>query len=178
VQSITKKPEMKKYLLIVVCFLTLSAATGYAQSKHSKSTLYPSYKGLIMAGYQGWFRAAGDGSSQHNYVYGSDGNSGIDMWPDVTEYEKTYDTPFKLANGQPAKFFSSTDKSTVDLHFKWMQQYGVDGVFVQRFFGSAKKQNHTVAGTVVIRNAFEAASKYKRAIAVMYDLSGLAIPGG
>jgi hypothetical protein len=165
---------MTKYKLPLLCLLFMLTATlSYGQNKHSKTTLYPNYKGLIMAGYQGWFRAAGDGSNSKNFAYGDESQSRIDMWPDVAEYEKTYDTPFKLANGQPAKFFSSNDKSTVDLHFKWMQQYGVDGVFVQRFFGNTKKQNRTPQGTTVIRNAFEAASKYKRAVAVMYDLSGL-----
>ncbi|WP_202909247.1 glycoside hydrolase family 71/99-like protein [Chitinophaga rupis] len=126
-----------------------------------------------MAGYQGWFRAAGDGSAARRYAYGSEERSGIDAWPDVSEYEKTYETPFVLKDGSKARFFSSLDKSTVDLHFKWMQQYGVDGVFMQRFFnvtreGSGKKEAATILG-----NALEAASKYKRAIAVMYDLSGL-----
>lgn len=126
-----------------------------------------------MAGYQGWFRAAGDGSAARRYAYGSEERSGIDAWPDVSEYEKTYETPFVLKDGSKARFFSSLDKSTVNLHFKWMQQYGVDGVFMQRFFnvtreGSGRKESNTILG-----NALEAASKYKRAIAVMYDLSGL-----
>ncbi|WP_246104180.1 glycoside hydrolase family 71/99-like protein [Mucilaginibacter corticis] len=147
------------------------------QAKHSKKTMYLTYKGLIMAGYQGWFRAEGDGSNSRQYAYGDENSSGIDLWPDVREYEKTYQTPFKLGNGQSARFFSSYDQSSVDLHFKWMQQYGIDGVFVQRFFNNAKKENRTLKGSTVIRNEFEAASKYKRAIAVMYDLSGLAASG-
>jgi hypothetical protein len=145
----------------------------HAQVKHSSETLYPSYKGLVMAGYQGWFRAEGDGSPSRRYVYGDQHRSGIDVWPDVSEYEKTYETPLLLKDGTHARFFSSYDKSTVDLHFKWMQQYGLDGVFMQRFFGDARDTLHKQENTVVLRNALEAASKYKRAIAVMYDLSGL-----
>lgn len=146
---------------------------AFSQSKHAKTTLFPSYHGLIMAGYQGWFRARGDGTTATRYAYGDERRSGIDMWPDVTEYERTYETPFRLANGQPARFFSSADKSTVDLHFKWMQQYGVDGVFIQRFFNNARVSNRNTESTAILKNTFEAASKYKRAIAVMYDLSGL-----
>jgi hypothetical protein len=162
---------MRKFTLIFLCLFIFSAVSIYGQRKHSAQILYPTYKGLIMAGYQGWFRAAGDGTPAKRYAYGDESRSGIDMWPDVSEYEKTYDTPFKLSNGQPAKFFSSHDKSTVDLHFKWMQQYGVDGVFMQRFLGNVKSRDEQ--SLTILKNAFEAASKYERAIAVMYDLSGL-----
>jgi len=157
--------------LFLIIFLSLFFTGAFAQSKHSKTTLYPSYKGLVMAGYQGWFRAEGDGTNAKRFAYGNEERSGIDMWPDVTEYEKTYPTPFKLKNGEPARFFSSHDKSTIDLHFKWMKDYGVDGVFMQRFFGNAKGRDS--ASLTILKNAFEAASKYGRAIAVMYDLSGL-----
>ena len=33
------------------------------------------------------------------------------MWPDVTEYEKTYETPWKLPDGKNANFFSSLIKA-------------------------------------------------------------------
>ncbi|RYY33689.1 MAG: xylosidase [Sphingobacteriaceae bacterium] len=160
-----------KFTIGFLCFFIGFSAAVKAQSKHSTQTMYPTYKGLVMAGYQGWFRAEGDGTPSRRYAYGNESRSGIDMWPDVSEYEKTYNTPWKLANGQPAKFFSSHDKSTVDLHFKWMQQYGVDGVFMQRFFSNARDKDKE--SLTIMKNAFEAASKYERAIAVMYDLSGL-----
>ena len=71
-----------------------------------------------MAGYQGWFLAQGDGSTSKNFAYGNEQRSGIDMWPDVTEYSKTYETPWKLPNGKNARFFSSLDK----LHLlPWME---------------------------------------------------------
>jgi len=54
-----------------------------------------------------------------------------------------------------------------------MQQYGVDGVFVQRFFDNARPGNRNKESAQILKNALDAASKYKRAIAVMYDLSGL-----
>ena len=94
-----------------------------------------------MAGYQGWFRAAGDGSLAKHYAYGDENQSSIDLWPDVTEYAKTYETPFTLGDGKKARFFSSVDKSTIDLHFKWMQEYGIDGVFMQRFVNSVKNDD-------------------------------------
>ncbi|MET0243875.1 MAG: glycoside hydrolase family 71/99-like protein, partial [Flavitalea sp.] len=142
-----------------------------AQLKHSPQTNYPEYTGLVMAGYQGWFRAAGDGSSSKRFAYGDEKRSGIDMWPDVSEYSKTYETSWKHADGKPARFFSSLDKSSVDLHFKWMRDYKLDGVFMQRFFNNAKR--HDTESSAILRNALQAASENNRAIGIMYDLSGL-----
>jgi hypothetical protein len=118
-----------------------------------------------MAGYQGWFGVPAGG-----VMYPDEKQVRIDMWPDMNEYQATYPTGLKLADGSVARFFSSKDKSTIDLHFKWMKEYGVDGVFMQRFFGAAHPGGER---NIVLKNALEAASKYERAIAVMYDLSGL-----
>ena len=148
--------------------LVATALSGYAQSKHAPDTKYPSYDGLAMAGYQGWFRASRDGT-----MYPDPGKVRIDMWPDVSEYEKTYPTGLKHADGSTAKFFNSSDKSTTELHFKWMKDYGVDGVFMQRFFNATNPNQRERGVTEILRNAVEAASKNERAIAVMYDLSGL-----
>ena len=122
-------------VIIIIVFSTLSTK---GQSKHGNTTKYPGYKGLVMAGYQGWFRAPGDGSDSGWGHFGKSGkfdaeHNTIDFWPDVTEYEKTYETSFKHPDGKAAKVFSSLDKSTTELHFKWMKEYGVDGVFMQRF---------------------------------------------
>lgn len=161
--------SMKKVTVMIMACI-LAATAGYAQTKHSKTTKYTSYKGLAMAGYQGWFNAPQDG-----VMYPDPTKVRIDMWPDMSEYEKTYPTGLKLADGSQARFFSSSDKSTIDLHFKWMEQYGVDGVFMQRFFNAARSEGRW--RNTVIPNAFEAASKYGRAIAIMYDLSGLKATG-
>ncbi len=81
---------INKDIACLLCSLLLT--TPCAQTKHSKTTMYPTYKGLVMAGYQGWFRAEGDGTNARRFAYGNEERSGIDMWPDVTEYEKTYPT--------------------------------------------------------------------------------------
>ena len=159
----------KRLVCIVWIALFCVCITGNVQSqtnKHSKTTMYPSYKGLIMSGYQGWFRAPADG-----IMYPDESRVRIDMWPDVREYEKTYPTGLKHADGSVARFFSTTDRSTVEVHFRWMKEYGLDGVFMQRFFSDARPNNQQ---TTLLKNAMELASQYERAIAVMYDLSGLA----
>ncbi len=163
---------MTTKLTFLVSGLLLLSISLFAGNRHATTTKYPSYKGLVMAGYQGWFRVSKDGK-----MYPDEKQIHIDMWPDVSEYEKTYSTGLKLADGSTARFFNSSDKSTVDLHFKWMQQYGLDGVFMQRFFGSAKPEARQRGANIVLKNALEAASKYERAIGVMYDLSGLKASG-
>ncbi len=162
---------MKKSIFIIVISI-FTTTVLFAQNKHSKTTMYPSYKGLVMAGYQGWFHPQKDGM-----MYPDENKIRIDMWPELNEYEKTYPTGLRLKDGTTARFFSSTDQSTVDLHFKWMKEYGVDGVFMQRFFNATKKTDNRIASTTVLKYALEAASKYERAIAVMYDLSGLKASG-
>lgn len=135
-----------------------------------------------MAGYQGWFNAPEDGSGRGWYHYGRNGVFGpgsevIDLWPDLTGYKKTYRTNLTYASGKPAFVFSSYDSSTVDLHFKWMKDYGIDGVFMQRFVvevSGASGKNHF---NKVLDHAMAAAEKYHRAICLMYDLSGMR-PGG
>jgi hypothetical protein len=48
-----------KELLLFCCAACLFFTSSFGQNKHAATTRYPSYKGLIMAGYQGWFRAQG-----------------------------------------------------------------------------------------------------------------------
>ena len=144
-----------------------------------KGLLYTKTEGLVMAGYQGWFAAVGDESNRGWYHYKSGcgfqpGCSTIDMWPEMDEYEKTYPTDFKFSNGETARLFSSYDAETTDLHFKWMKDYGIDGVYLQRFVVEIKDENG--AGKrhfdKVLENALASAKKYGRAVCIMYDLSG------
>lgn len=166
---------MKKHvfglLLLVLC------AGAYGQQKHSKTSAFKSYKGLVMAGYQGWFNAPGDSAGRgwnHYLSHGrfEPGSTNIDIWPDVSEYAKTYKTPFKYADGSAAYLYSSYDASSVETHFKWMRQYGIDGVFVQRFIADVQRGPGRNHNDVVLGNAVKYAQKYHRAISVMYDLSG------
>jgi hypothetical protein len=149
-----------------------------AATKHSPASRFMSYEGRVMCGYQGWFRAEGDGSGGGWQHFGgknefSPDHCVIDLWPDVSEYAKTYPTDFKLKDGSPARVFSPWDESTVDVHFRWMREYGIDGAFMQRFFGVTRTEASRAEGRVVLDHALKASQKEGRAIAVMYDLSGL-----
>ncbi len=174
---------MKQISILSILLVMYSISTISAQRKHGETSQYTTYKGLVMAGYQGWFRAPGDGSDRGWGHYGRGNkfdadNVTIDFWPDVTEYEKTYPTSFNDAKGKAARVFSSVDKSTIDLHFKWMKEYGVDGVFMQRFFNVTRNYDDpNKTEDKILKNALSAAKENNRAIALMYDLSGLKANG-
>ena len=53
---------MRVKLFIALGMLGMSLFT-YAGSRHAAETSYPGYKGLVMAGYQGWFGTPEDGKS-------------------------------------------------------------------------------------------------------------------
>ncbi len=170
--------KMKHKLLLIITLFASFTVSALGGSKHSAGSKFPSYVGRVMTGYQGWFRAEGDGSGRGWNHWGNEGkfdsyNLTIDLWPDMSEYTKTYPTSFKMADGSTARVFSSWDESTVDVHFRWMQEYGIDGAFMQRFFGVTRTPQSRETGRVILGHAFKASRKYDRAIAVMYDLSGL-----
>jgi hypothetical protein len=155
-----------------IIFLLLVCTTGLAAQK------YNSYKGLIMAGYQGWFNTPTDGANRGWHHYGNrqgfkPGNCSIDFWPDVAEYPVTYPTPFRFRNGKPARTFSSHDSTTVCVHFGWMKEYGIDGVFMQRFISEIKTPKGKAHFNNVLTYAVAASQKYGRALSIMYDLSGM-----
>jgi hypothetical protein len=58
-----------------------------------------------------------------------------------------------------------------------MREYVIDGVFVQRFFNVTKRADRRKSSNVILGNAINAAKENGRAIALMYDLSGLKADG-
>jgi glycoprotein endo-alpha-1,2-mannosidase len=164
----------------IFIFFTIMISSGFlmAQTKHAEKSRYMSYKGLVMAGYQGWFNCEGDGADRGWTHYNKngkfeDGSCTIDFWPEMDEYKVKYKTPFQFADGSPAYVFSSFDESTVDLHFKWMKEYGIDGVFMQRFFSVLESKNRLNHNDKVLASAIKAANKYGVAICLMYDIGSM-----
>jgi hypothetical protein len=136
--------------------------------------------GKVLCGYQGWFTAPGDGSGRgwrHYPARGRfrPGSCGIDLWPDVSELDEDerYATPFRHEDGRVAQVFSSHNRKTVLRHFLWMQQYGIDGVFLQRFGVETLDPKDLRHGNAVLAHCREGANRSGRCYAVMCDLSGL-----
>ncbi|MFD4566286.1 xylosidase [Streptomyces sp. NPDC058475] len=134
--------------------------------------------GKISVGYQGWFAAKGDSSPINGWWHWakdmskapSPSNTGIKSWPDMREYTQTYQTAYAaLGNGDPATLFSSYDQQTVDTHFKWMKQYGIDTAALQRFNPTGGEGPTRDDMAAKVRSAAEAQGvKFY----IMYDVTG------
>jgi hypothetical protein len=136
--------------------------------------------GKVLCGYQGWFACPGDGSGLGWYHYQGrgkfgPGSCGIDLWPDVSELDddEKFATPFQDSSRRPAAVFSSHNRKTVLRHFRWMEEHGIDGVFVQRFAVETFAAAHRRHFNTVLRHCREGANRHGRSYAVMYDLTGL-----
>ncbi|MFE1317026.1 discoidin domain-containing protein [Kitasatospora phosalacinea] len=133
--------------------------------------------GKVTVGYQGWFACPGDGAPINGWWHWaqnwgqapSNTNKSVVAWPDVREYPRTYATAFaNLENGQQASLFSSYDQSTVDLHFRWMKQYGIDTAALQRFNPTGGEGPTRDAMAAKVRSAAESQGvKFY----LMYDVS-------
>jgi hypothetical protein len=156
-------------------FVVLMCCHAYAagQIQVDSSTLY----GKVLFGYQGWFRCPAGGASGTNWSHWARGMPSantlvIDMYPDLREFEadELCQVPGMTIGGKPAYLFSSANSKTVDRHFHWMQQYGLDGVLVQRFVTDIPQRRES--GDIVLKNTMASAARYGRVFAIEYDISG------
>jgi len=159
--------------------------TLLALSANAAQPLWPSLEGRVLCGYQGWFRTPNDAAQagwrhymrQHNGVV----SPVTDYLPDVSEAapQDRARLPLTCKEGGFAEVTSSDNPATIDRHFAWMKQYGIDGVMVQRF--PTDMYNTTTltpsafraSGDRVLQYCRDAAVKYGRSYTLMYDLSGL-----
>ncbi|HEV3144541.1 MAG TPA: glycoside hydrolase family 71/99-like protein [Gemmataceae bacterium] len=160
-------------LLLITFVLIFSAITKLAWAADvDGSTLHHK----VLCGYQGWFRCPGDPAQDDWRHWSRDAGKigpstlSFEMWPDLTEFgdDEKYAVPgFTYSNGQPAALFSSANPKTVERHFRWMEQYGIDGVFLQRFLVELQVRS----GDQVLVNVQQSARKTGRVFAICYDLT-------
>lgn len=173
---------MKK-LYFSLLFLGLSSYLLASKPTNAQSIL-----GKTICGYQAWFNCYGDGSPVARWFHWSNGtyqsNAGMpapgaikfEAYPDISEYASTdlYNTGFVgLGDATPAKLFSSYKPQVIDKHFEWMQQYGIDGVALQRFINETFDGVFKANRDSVTARVKRAAEKYQRVFYLMYDISGL-----
>jgi hypothetical protein len=143
---------------------------------HAASGVDPStLDNKVLIGYQGWFTCPEDGSQRWTHwsrgVPTADSLT-VDLYPDLSELDpdEHCEVPGMTIGGKPAYLFSSRNQKTVSRHFRWMKEYGLDGVLVQRFVGSILAKH--ADGDVVLKNIMTAAKESGRTFAIEYDISG------
>ncbi|HSI36320.1 MAG TPA: glycoside hydrolase family 71/99-like protein [Tepidisphaeraceae bacterium] len=136
--------------------------------------------GKVFIGYQGWFAPTVEGTGARWVHYGHQGkfepaHASVEMWPDVSDLPAAdrVATAFKHPDGRPAEVFSSARPATVDTHFAWMKEHGVDGAFLQRFGASVNSKGVAPHLARVLDNVRKSAGTHGRSYCIMYDLSGL-----
>lgn len=137
--------------------------------------------GKVFCGYQGWFNCEGDGSAinvwNHWSLYNTLPTSStlrIESYPDTTNYhhQSLFASGFAaLGNGKPSRLFSSSVPATTNLHFSWMQNYGIDGVALQRFAHELRDPNFLSLRNGISDNVKHAAQATGRKFYIMYDIS-------
>ena len=136
--------------------------------------------GKVLCGYQGWFNTPGDGTNFGFSHWGDGltkpggGHFVVDMWPDVSEYaadDLVVVPGLKMPDGSPARLYSSFHKGPTLVHFKWMRQYGIDGVFLSRFIGETTGGERTRHVNMNLANVREGCHREGRVWAMMLDLS-------
>jgi hypothetical protein len=172
---VKKTITMSKIRIIGIVLFVLFGSVEYMLSQETVDA--SSLNNKIMAGYQGWFNAPGSGNN-YGWIHWTSGavpaadNITFDMWPDMREYDtdELYETNFVYPDLINAGLFSSYNKKTVNRHVKWMKDYGIDGVFVQRFISSAlSRPEHR---DTVLQNVRYSCEEHGRVFANMYDMSG------
>jgi hypothetical protein len=170
------------YVVGLVAGVVLAALVSAAPAQKRAAVDASTLTGKVMCGYQGWFNCPGDGMDlgwRHwrktsRRPFGP-GNVSVDLWPDVSELgdEERFETGFRHADGRVAEVFSSANADTVDRHFEWMGDYGIDGVFLQRFASGLDRDDYRRHKDQVLAHVRRGAEETGRVYAVMYDLSGL-----
>lgn len=161
------------------CWIALLFAVSAPAGEVDPSTLDLK----VVCGYQGWFQAPGDGNppwvgwrhwSRTTDAIGP-GLYTVEMWPDVTDYDddQLFPAPgVTLLDGSPGRLFSSVTPKTTSLHFRWMKEYGIDGVFLQRFSSELTDPTFFDIRNKVLENVMAAAEEHGRVFALEYDTSG------
>lgn len=184
---------MKKIYSLLGCALVSflgaccgSCDAGQSESPKAQKPFCDNMKGKVFCGYQGWYRVPSDGSGlgwEHWETIEEEfepGKCGIDAWPDVSELDddEKIPTKFKHADGSVAYVYTNENPKTINRHFKWMKDYGIDGVFLQRFALDVTGGHHQSdlllpSNNRVLESVLKGAENNQRSFAIMYDLTGM-----
>jgi len=168
---------MPRRILPFVFALLFSAGSNFAVATDPPVVETTTMHRKVLCGYQGWFRCPGDAAGIGWRHWSRSGREitpkmlSFEMWPDMTELgpDERYPAPgFTDPSGEPAALFSSANAKTVDRHFEWMREHGIDGVFLQRFLVEIGNPSLDL----VLSHVRKSAEAHGRTYALCYDLSG------
>lgn len=137
-------------------------------------------QGKLIVGYQGWFGCPNDFEANQNWQHWFINQAKpefltVDMLPDLSAFssQDLCDTGLSRADGQgTVKLFSSQNPNVVLAHFRWMRDYGIDAVAVQRFVSVLSDPKQKRRADNVLKNVMLAAQATQRGFFVVYDISG------
>ncbi|ETS03218.1 hypothetical protein M419DRAFT_122648, partial [Trichoderma reesei RUT C-30] len=127
------RASLPSLLLAAVATVTAHIHDNHARAheEHARAAAVDTstLKGKWLYGYQGWFRKPAAGVNNHWSPNGGTpgpGNVEFEFVPDVSQYPANclFASTLTAPNGQPVQLYDNTCEGVVDLHFKWMQQYG------------------------------------------------------
>jgi len=137
--------------------------------------------GKVLAGYQGWF-ATPDGPAPAGWRHWCQAGTTptpstvtFDLWPDLREWPDAELTPsgFMYPDGTAAGLYTAYHFESVERHVRWMKEYGLDGVWLQRFASELGDPVFKDFRDTVAQHIGAAAQVHGRVFAIMYDISGM-----
>jgi len=171
------RPVRARLRRLPALLAALAGLSGPGHAADPVSANMLSHKFIM--GYQGWFSCPGDPGADGAWGHWFDGGSPtVDMLPDMSEAApgERCPTPLVTPGRQPIEVFSSRNPATVDRHFRWMREHGIDGVALMRFGSVLQDPASRTAFDAVLQNVRHGAEANGRVFFVFYDISGLAVP--
>jgi hypothetical protein len=161
--------------LVAVVMLALAAPDNPPKAQPSVGL-----SGKVIAGYQGWFGCPGDFAGNTSWIHWFRDNVPdaahlrVELMPDTAEYppDSLCETDLRRPDGSRISVYSAQSPGAVDLHFRWMAQYGIDGAAVQRFVVNTTQSQPRARADHLLANEVAAAEHHGRGFYVTYDVSG------
>lgn len=168
-------------LFPISCIFPIRTVMSQSQSQEQVLVNNSTLHGKIMAGYQGWFMTPNDNGLNRWRHWATEETPNpntieIDLWPDLSDFNEDdlYPSDFiyyeENKENRVAGLYSNNNMNTAMIHMKWMKEYNIHGVFVQRFVIEAMQMRNVRDN--VLQNIRHASQKYGRVFANMYDISG------
>lgn len=150
--------------LLTIIFISVSITSSLANENWSQMTF---------AGYQAWFSTPKNRSMPHwGHWFGGQPTfekAFFDLFPYVNEYPedslvKTELAPF--ARGGTPMLYDASHPGVIETHVKWVKEYGLDGLALQRFLGEGERSHRNN----VIKNLSDSSNKFHTYYYLMYDI--------